>query len=283
MGVMLEPCVRWRQRSLARSQDCSLAVTWVDVGHGTCALIELPDGQVWVYDAGRLGDHERSYQPIVNALWTLGYSRIDKLVLSHADSDHFNGLEGIAKRFAIGKLISTRQVFEHRSPLLKQNLRVAGSHGARMVAWKKGDVYQGDGWSMLAMHPPDQGVVGTDNANSLCVMIEFAGRRILLPGDLEPPGMQMLVGQDSTKVDVMMAPHHGSLNSKSDALLAWCAPEVIVISGANRAQSTRVLDAFAAKDRRVLVTARDHAIRIEISLDGSIETKHWVVDHWEEF
>ncbi len=93
----------------------------------------------------------------------------------------------------------------------------------------------------------------------------------------------MLVGQDSTKVDVMMAPHHGSLNSKSDALMDWCAPEIIVISGGNRAQSTRVLDAFAAKDRQVLVTARDHAIRIEISLSGSIETKHWVVDHWEEF
>jgi competence protein ComEC len=220
---------------------------------------------------------------MVEALWAMNKPSIHGVILSHADSDHYNGLEGIAKRFAIETLISTRQVFEHRSPLLKQNLRAASIHGARMVSWKKGDVYQGDGWSMLAMHPPDQGVVGTDNANSLCVMIEFAGRRILLPGDLEPPGMQMLVGQDSTKVDVMMAPHHGSLNSKSDALLDWCIPEIIVISGANRSQSTRVLDAFAAKDRQVFVTARDHAIRIEISIDGSIETKHWVVDHWEEF
>ena len=281
-GLTIQPTLDW-VRSATNGHNTKLSLTFIDVGHGTNILIETPDQQDWLYDAGRLGDHQRSYQVMVEALWAMNKPSIHGVILSHADSDHYNGLEGIAKRFAIGKLISTRQVFEHRSPLLKQNLSVAGSHGARMVAWKKGDVYQGDGWSMLAMHPPDQGVVGTDNANSLCVMIEFAGRRILLPGDLEPPGMQMLVGQDSTKVDVMMAPHHGSLNSKSDALLAWCAPEVIVISGANRAQSTRVLDAFAAKDRRVLVTARDHAIRIEISPNGSIETKHWVVDHWEEF
>ena len=134
---------------------------------------------------------------------------------------------------------------------------------------------------MLALHPPTQGVAGTDNANSLCALIEFAGRRILLPGDLEPPGMQMLVAQTPTKVDVLMAPHHGSLNSKSDSLLKWCRPETVVISGSTRAVSTRVLEAFAAEGREVFVTARDHALRIEIARDGSIKKKHWVVDHWQ--
>jgi competence protein ComEC len=279
-GLTIQPTMDF-YRSAMTGRDPKLSLTFIDVGHGTNILIETPDQQAWLYDAGRLGDHQRSYQVMVEALWALNKPRIDGVILSHADSDHYNGLEGIAKRFAIEKLISTRQVFEHRSPLLTQNLHVVGSRGARMVAWKKGDVHQGEGWSMLALHPPDQGVVGTDNANSLCVMMEFAGRRILLPGDLEPPGMQMLVAQDATKVDVMMAPHHGSLSAKSEALLDWCAPEIIVISGANRAQSTRVLDAFAAKHRQVLVTARDHAIRIEIARDGSIDTKHWVVDHWE--
>ena len=143
------------------------------------------------------------------------------------------------------------------------------------MTWKTGSNHNGSEWNILALHPPEQGVAGTDNANSLCVLIEFAGRRILLPGDLEPPGMQMLVSQPITKVDVLMAPHHGSLNSKSDSLLRWCDPETVVISGSTRAVSPRVLDSFAAENREVFVTARDHAIRIEVSSDGTIEKKHW--------
>ncbi len=94
--------------------------------------------------------------------------------------------------------------------------------------------------------------------------------------------MQMLVSQTPTKADVLMAPHHGSLNAKSDMLLKWCDPETVVISGASRAVGPRVLEAFTAEKREVFVTARDHAIRIEIGRDGKIEKKHWVVDRWKE-
>jgi competence protein ComEC len=151
-----------------------------------------------------------------------------------------------------------------------------------LKAWKKGDPHVGADWSFLVMHPPSQGVDGTDNANSLCLMLEYAGRRVLLPGDLEPPGMQLLVAQDRTKVDVLMAPHHGSLNSKSDSLLAWCNPKMIVISGSHRAVSPRVLSSFAADDRKVYVTVIHHAIRIEIDRKGNVSVKQSLSDHWSE-
>jgi len=279
-GLMIQPGLDWC-RAFSSDQDAKLCVTFIDVGHGTNILIEPPSQETWLYDAGRLGDHQRSYQVMVDALWSLNKPRIDKLILSHADSDHYNGIEGIAKRFAIDELISTQQVFKHSSPLLQQNIAAARNRGAQLIAWNKGHLHEERNWGILAMHPPTQGVAGTDNANSLCLMIEYAGRRILLPGDLEPPGMKMLVAQDATKVDVLMAPHHGSLNSKSESLLAWCNPETIVISGANRAGSARVLETFAANNRRVYVTARDHAIRVEIHRDGSIHAKHWVQDRWQ--
>ncbi len=280
-GLTIQPAIDVWHRFQA-SGNGSLSLTFFDVGHGTSILIETPDHESWLYDAGRLGDHQRSYQVIVDALWAMRRSRIDGLILSHADSDHYNGIEGLTKRFAVDQLLSTSQVFSHSSPLLRQILAATERRGVEHITWKKGSFRQGKGWSMLALHPPEKGVAGTDNANSLCVLIEFAGRRILLPGDLEPPGMQMLVSQTPTKVDVLMAPHHGSLNSKSDVLLKWCSPDTVVISGSTRAISPRVLEAFAAEDREVFVTARDHAIRIEIAADGVIGKKHWVVDRWSE-
>ena len=280
-GLTLDPISDW-WRSYSSSGNAKFVITFIDVGHGTSILLETPDHEAWLYDAGRLGDHQRSYQVIVDALWAMRQSKIHGLILSHADSDHYNGIEGVTKRFRVDRLVSTRQVYSHSSPLLRQILASAQRRGVGRDTWQTGSSHEGKGWSMLALHPPKQGVAGTDNANSLCVLIEFAGRRILLPGDLEPPGMQMLVSQTPTDVDVLMAPHHGSLNSKSEALLKWCNPKTVVISGSTRAVSPRVLEAFESENREVFVTARDHAIRIEIAKDGSISKKHWMVDRWSE-
>jgi competence protein ComEC len=280
-GLAINPIYDFLHRITTGDQG-KLCATFIDVGHGTSILIETPDHEAWMYDAGRLGDHQRSYQVIVDTLWAMKQPRIDGLILSHADSDHYNGIDGLTKRFSVKRLYSTSQVFSHSSPLLQQILQSSARRGVDHVTWKKGSDWQGIGWNLLAMHPPEQGVKGSDNANSLSILIEFGGRRILLPGDLEPPGMQMLVSQTPTAVDVLMAPHHGSLNSKSDALLKWCNPTTVVISGSTRAVSPRVLDAYVDENREVFVTARDHAIRIEISGDGSIQKKHWMADHWEE-
>ena len=281
-GLLIRPASDWYQQ-IATGDQGKFCLTFIDVGHGTSIYVETPDHERWLYDAGRMGDHQRSYQVMVEALWAMNCSRIDGLLLSHADSDHYNGIDGITKRFKVSQLISTSQVFVHSSPLLQQTLKSTRARGVRHVVWRKGDFHEGRGWSMLALHPPEHGVNGSDNSNSLCILLEVAGRRILLPGDLEPPGMQMLVAQPTTKVDVLMAPHHGSMNSKSEELLQWCYPTTVVISGSTRAVSKKVLDSFAAADREVLVTARDHAIRIEIACDGTMTKLHWVIDHWERW
>ena len=260
-GLAINPMLDFWQQCSSGEQG-KLCATFIDVGHGTSILIETPDHEAWMYDAGRLGDHQRSYQVIVDALWAMKQPRLDGLILSHADSDHYNGIDGITKRFQVKRLFSTSQVFSHSSPLLQQILKASARRGVDHITWNKGTHWQGKGWNLLALHPPEQGVKGSDNANSLSIVIEYAGRRILLPGDLEPPGMQMLVSQTPIAVDILMAPHHGSLNSKSDALLRWCNPATVVISGSARAVSPRVLDAFADEHREVFVTARDHAIRL---------------------
>jgi competence protein ComEC len=280
-GLMIRPTCDWIER-IQSGKSQRMCITFIDVGHGTSILIETPDHQNWLYDAGRMGDHQRSYQVMVDALWAMNKSRIHRLILSHADSDHYNGISGISRRFPINELVTTSQVYDHSSPLLQETLHAVKHQGARLTTWKKGDVHQGNGWNALALHPPAQGVVGTDNANSLCVMLEFAGRRMLIPGDLEPPGMKMLVAQDQTQADILMAPHHGSMKSKSEELLAWCEPSIVVISGSHRAVSQRVLESFRAEGRQVFVTARDHAIRIEISEDGTMQTKHWGDNRWQD-
>jgi competence protein ComEC len=283
---MLEPAIQWWQGRFTQGDAAKLAVTWIDVGHGTSAVIETPNGEFWLYDAGRLGDHERSYQPIIHALWHLGYSRLDRLILSHADSDHYNAMPGVAKRFFPREFTTTDSVLETDHPVIRGLFEQMRSQSARIEAWKQGDRYYGHGgWEVEVLHPSSEQVDApkwSDNAKSLCLIIRYAGRTVLLPGDLEPPGTQAVVGGPPVRCDVMMAPHHGSLAAKAERLIAWAQPRWVVISGSARAVSPRVIDALTPETGQLLITARDHAIRIEIDAMGALQVKRWISSGWTE-
>ena len=72
------------------------------VGHGLAVVIHTPGDQVLLYDCGRMGDPSVGRRIIAPALWSRGLSRIDEVILSHADQDHYNGLPDLLDRFAIG-------------------------------------------------------------------------------------------------------------------------------------------------------------------------------------
>ena len=74
-------------------------------------------------------------------------------------------------------------------------------------------------------------MLGRDNANSILLAVEFAGRRILLPGDLESPGIERVMADPPLDCDVLLAPHHGSEQSDPPGFAAWCTPEWVVMSG----------------------------------------------------
>jgi competence protein ComEC len=71
-----------------------LEVTFASVGHGAAILIELPDGRNILYDSGRLGSPLSGARPIAALLWSHGITHLDAVVISHADSDHYNALPG---------------------------------------------------------------------------------------------------------------------------------------------------------------------------------------------
>jgi competence protein ComEC len=286
IGLACEPISLWWRGMATQDGPGKLAVTWIDVGHGTCAAIETPNGEFWLYDAGRLGDHERSYQPIANALWHLGYSRIDRMILSHADSDHYNAMPGLAKRFFPKELATTKSVLEASNPLIVDLLSQLQRRSTRIATWRRGDRYAGrGGWEIEVLHPSYEQLSApkwSNNAKSLCLVIRFAGRTILIPGDLEPPGTQALVDQPPIRCDVMMAPHHGSLAARAEQVIQWAQPNWVVVSGSARAVSPRVVDAFTPPAGSLLITARDSALRAEIDRAGNLKMLRWNNSKWLE-
>jgi competence protein ComEC len=214
-----------------------LVCSFVAVGHGTCAVLETPTGETLLYDAGALGSPEFATQSIASYLWHRGIMRIDGIVISHADVDHYNAVPGLLERFQVGAVYVSPVMFDGFNDassfggpeLLRASIRDAAvpiheiSSGDRM--------HVGPQVIVEVLHPPRSGVLGNDNANSLTLAIEYRGRRVLLPGDLESPGLEDVMAELPYDCDVLLAPHHGSRHSDPPGFAAWSTPEWVVISG----------------------------------------------------
>lgn len=271
-----------------------LRCTFIDVGHGTSAIIELPDGRVWLYDAGHMGVPDRSHEVIANALWSLPTARIDTLILSHADSDHYNATTGLLRRFRLGRVVSTARFWDSQAREVKQVRESLFLAGISREIWNAStELPQASTTETSAGSPPGNLPVlfsvlhpkplfrgETDNADSLCLQLEYAGSRLLLPGDIEGSGMLALCEQPPRDCAVMMAPHHGSLAFDAAPLLEWCRPKTVIISGNHRAARPEVIGRYALADQ-LGITFLHGAIQVSLRSDGSIATRHWTVDHWE--
>ncbi|NOY30245.1 MAG: ComEC/Rec2 family competence protein [Planctomycetes bacterium] len=263
-----------------RNTEDQLRCTFLAMGHGTCVVLELPGGQTLLYDAGSLGSPEGASQTIAGYLWSRGITRIDAVVLSHADVDHYNAMPGLLERFEVGTVYVSPLMFdpwatdgqldapeflrttlqEAKIPLrqiwMNDRLQVARSKGKSKV-------------EIEVLHPPRSGVAGRDNANSLLLHVTYRGHSILLPGDLESPGLEAVLAEQPLNCDILLAPHHGSRRSDPAGFAAWCTPEWVVVSGP-RASSEQQFTAASYRKvgAQVLHTANVGAVQFTLDSQG---------------
>ena len=121
---------------------------------------------------------------------------------------------------------------------------------------------------MEVLHPPRLGVAGRDNANSLTLLVRCRRRRILLTGDLEPPGLDDVMAEEPLHCDVLLAPHHGSRRSEPESLAAWSTPGWTIISNDRRFDLRSVAAAYRAVGSQVLHTGELGAVAVTIDAAG---------------
>src|SRR5207344_1165443 len=102
-----------------------MRVSFVAMGHGACVVLETPDGRTLLYDAGSLGSPEYATQSVAGYLWDRGILRIDGIILSHADIDHYNAVPGLLERFRVGAV--------YVSPMMFDNVGGTGTSGPEVL------------------------------------------------------------------------------------------------------------------------------------------------------
>ncbi len=263
--------VSWIGHSTGDRLEC----TFVSVGHGSAVIARLPGGQTLLYDAGRMGSPLAGERAIAAVLWSKGIRHLDAVVISHADADHYNALPGLLQKFSVGVVYVSPVMFEEQAAaldVLRQSIEAAGVPIRQVSA---GDRLRGPASCTLEVsHPPRKGVLGSDNANSIVLAIEYQQRRILLTGDLESPGLEDVLAEDPYHCDILMAPHHGSRNSDPPGIVRWSTPDYVVISGSDADRSPAVQATYASRGSIVLHTAETGAIEAQIRA-GQVAVTPW--------
>lgn len=247
-----------------------LRISVLSVGHGLSVLIESPSGRTLLYDAGMMGNGRRANDVVQQTLWNRGHSRLDGIVLSHADTDHVNGVAGLLRTLPIGKLFVSPQFVDWNQSEVRQVLDTARHCRVPVRLTWEGDSFPlGDGIRCRVLHPAANEMLSPDNANSIVLLIEYAGRRILLTGDLERDGLVRLLRSPPEQVDLLLSPHHGSLGANTTDLARWARPRWLLVSADRRANLATLQERFGP-DTTVLSTASHGAITFEIRADGNL-------------
>ncbi|MGE0607555.1 MAG: ComEC/Rec2 family competence protein [Pirellulales bacterium] len=258
------------------SGDRPLECGFLSVGHGCAVVLHLPEGQTLLYDAGSLGSPHGAAQSVSSYLWSRGITHLDGVIVSHADVDHYNGVPELLERFSVGVVYVSPVMFHHPSAALDKlqaALAAADVPLRELSAGQQLRLPDGAAGRVEVLHPPGRGVYGSDNANSLVLAVEWHGRRVLLTGDLETPGLDDLLEEEPWDCDVLLAPHHGSIRSNPPGMAAWSRPEWVAISG-GFGDSRSTADAYLKAGASVLHTAYDGAMLVRLDRAG-VEVRSW--------
>lgn len=247
-------------------QDDEWKVVVLDVGQGLSVVIEKGNHAI-LYDTG--ASYPSGFNMVETAVLPYlkhqGIKSLDKVIISHSDNDHAGGLGVLRKNISINELIAN-------DPKLKGDKKC-----------EQGNEFTWQTLTFSTLWPPkDPQTIGDENDHSCVIKISDGTNSVLLTGDISTKVEKLLIG-DKTFVpllnsDVVIAPHHGSNTSSSNAFIQTVSPKYVVYSTGfmNRWNMPAFLVQKRYKENNVLAynTAKSGMVEISFQLEKRFKSPY---------
>lgn len=205
-----------------------LRVSFLDVGQGDAVLIEAPNGNQLLYDAGPPSGASLRALSRELSFWD---RTIDIAMLSHPDMDHIGGFPEVFARYDVAVALepgtpSDNGVYE------ETRNRIGVEHATHIIAKAGMRIELGDGVTADVLYPDHDASGLETNSASIVLLIRYGETSFLLSGDL-PKNIEAYLAEiygDGLRADVLKLGHHGSRTSSGEEWLRAVDPDVTIIS-----------------------------------------------------
>ena len=198
-------------------------IVFSDVGQADGAFVVAPNGNAVVIDCGDFSSSEK----FLSDLYVHGVKKIEKMIITHPHDDHLGGVFGLLSAFEPEKIIMPECEIEglagEKFGDVTENIEI--EYAVCGKSW----LFEGCRLSVLS---PDKVENGGDNNDSIVILFEIGGVRVLFTGDAETETEEKLLSRYGAKLkaDILKVGHHGSKTSSSEDFIKTVSPEYAVIS-----------------------------------------------------
>jgi competence protein ComEC len=268
----------------AGRSDGKLHIDFLDVGQGDAALLTMPDGTTMLVDGGgrpsfnQANDDagepvfERDTRSIGESvvseyLWSRGLDRVDYILATHADADHIDGLNDVARNFKVrGAILARTPTDDTEYARFAATMSEAGVAIGKIGA---DDVLRFGQVSAQVLWPPatrDESAPSRNN-DSIVLLVRYGEKSLLLTGDLEKLGEAAVLREGvNLKSDVVKVAHHGSRTSSIEAFVAATRPTLAIISVGRTSMfghpHSEVVERWRSNGAEVMTTGRRGTISV---------------------
>jgi len=207
-------------------EGSEMAVHFIDVGQGDCALLQTPHGSVLI-DCG-----EPEYgEEIISYLGSIGVNELEYFIITHPDEDHMGAAAYILNNFAVKNFMINGKV--KSAKFFENALDAVEDKNIPLIEGLPGEVYTVGSLRMEILGPITDNIDKlSSNDSSLIIHATYGSKVFLFTGDAEDEGEELLLQHHRNDIDcdVFSAGHHGSSTSNSPELLQAASPSIVVVS-----------------------------------------------------
>ena len=245
--------------------DKPLTLFAVNVGKGDALLLNS-GAETYLIDAGL----QENWGDLSRALKVLQVTRLTGVILTHTDKDHAGGLLPLAtSSIEVENWYASAHYADIKKESKHPAVEAAALRGETVTFLRAGDELPLGAGRLTVVGPISASEV--ENCNSLVLVAEASGGKMLLAGDMEFPEEKELIAAGAIpRCDVIKIGNHGENDATSEALIRAVQPRVAVISTSTAAEpdtpSTRVLAQLYAA-RVALYQTQDAQSGVLVTID----------------